>query len=65
LTVSRGVYRLEIFLVMLAYSIDYSQKQKLIFVADALAGFGFGASSIALFTRVTGGIFTKAADIGT
>jgi len=31
---------------------------------EAAAGFGMGASSIALFARVGGGIYTKAADIG-
>jgi len=34
------------------------------FAVQMLSGFGFGASSIALFARVAGGIYTKAADVG-
>lgn len=33
-------------------------------ILNVIAGFGLGASSIALFARVGGGIYTKAADVG-
>ena len=33
-------------------------------VLNVLTGFSMGASSIALFARVGGGIYTKAADVG-
>lgn len=33
-------------------------------VVQCITGFGFGASSMALFGRVGGGIYTKAADVG-
>jgi len=31
---------------------------------EAIAGYGLGGSSVALFCRVGGGIYTKAADVG-
>ncbi len=33
-------------------------------IFEAIAGYGLGGSSIALFGRVGGGIYTKAADVG-
>ena len=33
-------------------------------IMETMAGFGLGASTVALFSRVGGGIFTKAADVG-
>jgi K(+)-stimulated pyrophosphate-energized sodium pump len=36
----------------------------MMFVLNNLSGFSLGASSIALFARVGGGIYTKAADVG-
>lgn len=34
------------------------------FLFETIAGFGLGGSTVALFARVGGGIFTKAADLG-
>ncbi|TGL64127.1 sodium-translocating pyrophosphatase [Leptospira sarikeiensis] len=40
------------------------QNVSTLFLMEALAGFGLGGSAVALFGRVGGGIYTKAADVG-
>ncbi|MAC96658.1 MAG: sodium-translocating pyrophosphatase [Flavobacteriales bacterium] len=42
----------------------FVEKGSYIFAIEVLAGFSLGAESIALFARVGGGIYTKAADVG-
>ncbi len=44
--------------------VQMSPSQAMTVVLEVLAGFSLGAESIALFARVGGGIYTKAADVG-
>ncbi|MEM9338076.1 MAG: sodium-translocating pyrophosphatase [Bacteroidota bacterium] len=43
---------------------QWTNTNQMTVVLEALAGFSLGAESIALFARVGGGIYTKAADVG-
>merc|ERR1712178_571420 len=55
---------IDLFLLVLcfkAFFFDEDQKKSMY---EAIAGYGLGGSSIALFGRVGGGIYTKAADVG-
>ncbi len=54
-----GLALLGVSLFTLMYASDLSSAG-----LENVLGFSFGASSIALFSRVGGGIFTKAADVG-
>ena len=56
--VSLGLAGVSLTFLVMGY--DYADANAM----QVLAGFGFGASSIALFARVAGGIYTKAADVG-
>jgi len=42
--------------------VNDTENIKLIF--ESIAGYGLGGSTVALFARVGGGIYTKAADVG-
>ena len=58
-----------IFIILIKTSIlgltgEVTEVNNMIIVLEALAGFSLGAESIALFARVGGGIYTKAADVG-
>ena len=58
--VGLGLLGLSIAYVAISTFTGYTQAE----VLTHVTGFGLGASSIALFARVGGGIFTKAADVG-
>jgi K(+)-stimulated pyrophosphate-energized sodium pump len=68
--VGLGVFGLSLLLLaygqfgLVANLFDGTDPKALEKVVTVLSGFGLGASSIALFARVGGGIYTKAADVG-
>ncbi len=62
--VGLGVLGLSILFIVYGMMFGLSNTQQITKVITVLTGFSFGASSIALFARVGGGIYTKAADVG-
>ncbi len=53
------------FLILNAFALDtLSAAARLCFITTTMLTFGMGASTQALFARVGGGIYTKAADVG-
>jgi len=59
-----GVVGLGVLGLSSLFFVYHGQDWEITKVITVLTGFSFGASSIALFARVGGGIYTKAADVG-
>lgn len=59
-----GLALLVLMLIIMAYSRLYSKDLESKEIFESIAGYGLGGSLIALFGRVGGGIYTKAADVG-
>ena len=51
-------------IVLNVFVTDVEGTQKMVFITTTMLTFGMGASTQALFARVGGGIYTKAADVG-
>ncbi len=62
--VSLGVFGLSILFMIYGSMYDLSSAKDVTTILNIISGFSLGASSIALFARVGGGIYTKAADVG-
>ncbi len=62
--VGLGVLGLSVLLIIYSNTFGVDTADNLNKVITIITGFSFGASSIALFARVGGGIYTKAADVG-
>jgi len=58
-----GLGILVLYLLLMVYSQMFDQEDWILMM-DCISGYGLGGSSIALFGRVGGGIYTKAADVG-
>ncbi|MFA5712726.1 MAG: sodium-translocating pyrophosphatase, partial [Bacteroidales bacterium] len=52
------------YLVLNRFIVEVSDAQKMVIITTTMLTFGMGASTQALFARVGGGIYTKAADVG-
>mmetsp|Transcript_3412 Transcript_3412/g.4203 ORF Transcript_3412/g.4203 Transcript_3412/m.4203 type:complete len:776 (+) Transcript_3412:127-2454(+) len=59
-----NLYILILIIKNVAYKDAYIDGESTNALFEAIAGYGLGGSSIALFGRVGGGIYTKAADVG-
>jgi K(+)-stimulated pyrophosphate-energized sodium pump len=62
--VGLGVLGLSVLFIVYSRMFGVGDQMSLNQVITVITGFSFGASSIALFARVGGGIYTKAADVG-
>lgn len=62
--VGLGLLDISIWYLVLNHFIDATGAQKLTVITTTMLTFGMGASTQALFARVGGGIYTKAADVG-
>ena len=62
--VGLGLLDISIWYLVLNYFVDATASQKLTAITTTMLTFGMGASTQALFARVGGGIYTKAADVG-